>query len=844
MPRPLALLWQCALLGGLVVADAEAAPATSPAASVETKPGAAERSKEKEAKKGRRRGALLGQVDEDPAGGQERELPRDPLALLGVRLDEVEAAIIEAERIAAASTTASDAEGAKRLVAGQLLLEEGDPERAVVLFLALVEGGPDTPAGIQARHFLGEALARLEMSTWAVECFLANLADERPDARRYHQASLGRLLDLAAPRRELGFARRPGLSALPELRGRLRALGLATTTPPPRGVLDPPVVGRVRAQIAAIPPEQRAPELRYALGRYLYFTGENSEAIAELDSLSPTDIPLSRGGAGAGLRVRAAYVAAVAVLASGEVEDAMDRFARVVKATPTAPSDRQIVELAWLARARINHDRGEYERALQAYRRIGRASAFYFTAVYETAWTLLRAERFAQAAEALDRLLELEPAGPLTPELKQLRGKLRIKQGALEVAEAEFEALRLEFERRGQTLAALDVTPAYFAAVASGDPGFQLGAALPRSLVPIARTLPRAVQAESLAQLVGELDHELADLRALLARMEEAVNARDRARVFVDLGAQVASLDRSSDDLIEVLEGLVTRGGRSIEPRALAPLEERRRALRGRVDDPEGAGSGADALSRDPRRRLSGSVDLQEALTAAIGELKAELLGLEQGLLGAAGRRIQVDTRAAAEGVIELRGALRELEAQARRLREQSGRLEVSLRYDDPTRRARSQAVAVYRGYLDALLAAFFKAKADPEASRLWERGRGLATRIEGARERLDAAALARLQATIGVLREERVNLDRYREQLEERRVAASEVVGEVLYASVRDVAAEVDNWMMRSEVGKLDVAWAQKEAEGERARDLERRRDRDLRELDRALDAAKEAAR
>ena len=62
-------------------------------------------------------------------------------------------------------------------------------------------------------------------------------------------------------------------------------------------------------------------------------------------------------------------------------------------------------------------------------------------------------------------------------------------------------------------------------------------------------------------------------------------------------------------------------------------------------------------------------------------------------------------------------------------------------------------------------------------------------------------------------------------------------LVGEVMAASYRDVVGELANLVTRSEVGLLDVAWSMKEDEAEEVRKLERARDRDLRDIDRALD-------
>ena len=55
------------------------------------------------------------------------------------------------------------------------------------------------------------------------------------------------------------------------------------------------------------------------------------------------------------------------------------------------------------------------------------------------------------------------------------------------------------------------------------------------------------------------------------------------------------------------------------------------------------------------------------------------------------------------------------------------------------------------------------------------------------------------------------------------------------------DVAADLRYWTIRADVGLLDVAWATKEAELELARDLERTRDRSVKNIDRAVTEALE---
>jgi tetratricopeptide (TPR) repeat protein len=429
-------------------------------------------------------------------GAQARDREGAKLGDLSTQLREAEQNVVAAERAAAKDPKPTETILAKRLVEAQLLLAEGDAEGAAIKFLDLVENHAESPAGAQAVFFLGDSLVQLDMPRWAAELFSKNLGDARPDAKRFHQRSVARLFDLAVPRRDDGFARQAGVSATPEVRARLQSLGVDVESNPPTGVLDPANVERLGKWAASFPAGSRLPELRYSWGRFLFLQGKPAEAITELDGLSPIDIPIARGGPDAAWRVRAAYVAASAALAKGDVDDALLRFSRVTKVRPGEPRDRQIVELAWMALGRIHHDIDETDDAVRAYRRIGRDSPFFAEAMYETAWTLLRAERFEQAVQALDLLLIYDPLSPIVPEIKQLRGKIRVQQRDYKSAEEEFLGLRREFDKLagqlGRRLSAKGDATEYFAAVVGEDmEHFSLAAVLPAGAIAVARTLPR-----------------------------------------------------------------------------------------------------------------------------------------------------------------------------------------------------------------------------------------------------------------------------------------------------------------------------------------------------------------
>ena len=757
------------------------------------------------------------------------------------RIEEIESVLEAAEQAANDEPEATEEQLAKRVVTGQLMLVERDVERAAIVFLDLLENHRGSQAASQAMYFLGEALVLLEMDRWAIECFTANLADASNDGRRYHQRSMARMFDLSVPRREDGFARRPGLAATPEVRARLEAIGMDVEVRPPAGQTDAAQMQRIAAAVAAIPVEEREIELRYAYGRWLYFQGQHDAAIDSLDSVSPLDIPIGKGGVGAQWRVRAAYVAATAALAKGDIDDAVGRFERMTVATPVNERDKRIVELAWMARARVHHDLGETDLAVRAYRRISRDSPFFPEAMYETAWTLLAAGSYDRALQALDLLLVYDPDSPIAPEIKQLRGKVKIQMRDWQEAEGEFLALRREFDdlskSLGKALEAKNDAAEYFAAVAAEDmQHFSLGAVMPIEAVPVAENLPRAAQTVELANDVGDTEQMLFETRTLLARMEEAVEARERARLFTDLGAHLSSLDSSDLEIIELEEKLLVLASAGVSGAGMSDIESQRKQLRKKVDNPLGDGSSRDAAGGALRDRAE---DLHQ-LDLTVQALRAQLIATER-YYDQTRKDQQIDPQGFLTQAAELRDEIAALEAEVATMEADVERAQTSMRFDDPWATAQRQAVDEYAAFLDRAFTALLGAKPDKDLQKVWDRTKAMRQRVVQGRGRLDAAAGRRLAKAIQILKEERVNLDAYAEELSADKGAARTLVGEVMQASYRDVVGELANLVTRSEVGLLDVAWAIQEVEAEEIRRLETHRDRDLRELDRVVEQAME---
>ncbi len=629
---------------------------------------------------------------------------------------------------------------------------------------------------------------------------------------------------------------------MPEARARLQAVGIDVAQHPPEGVLGEVDAVRVVNWARSVAPRGRSAELRYEMARY-YFLGDQPDAArAEIDALVPPEETVDGRRPESPYFARALYVGAAATLAIGDDEQALERFARVCSVVPNTDEDRQVVELAWMARGRILHDLDRPGQAVRMYKNITRDSAYFPEAMYETAWTLLRAQDYEQAVQALDLLLIYDPDSPIVSEIKQLRGKIRIRERDYTGAEQEFLALRKEFDelrtRLGRKLEGQATSAAYFSAVVAEDMRhFTLDAVIPVAAVGIAKTLPRTVQAETVANEVGVLQDELFETRALLAKMEEAVRAPERARLFQDLAAHLGAIDGSSVDLVDLEEDLIQRlRVKNNTPRAQL-LEEKRRQLRVGVDKPV---QGASRSEVSDRITTLGELAHRAELTVAA--LRGQLVGTER-YYEQTRKQQKIDQQAHLKEAAALRDEIGALENEVARVEAEIERLATSLRFEDPWAQAQRRALAEYDAYLDAMYAELAKTSRDRQSDALYARVGQLQARTVSARSGLDRSAGLRLARAIQILTEERANLDRYLVELTGQTDHTRALTGEVIQASFHDVMAEIQNLVTRSEVGMLDVAWAIQESESEEIQRLETNRARDLREIDRILEQALEEA-
>jgi hypothetical protein len=318
--------------------------------------------------------------------------------------------------------------------------------------------------------------------------------------------------------------------------------------------------------------------------------------------------------------------------------------------------------------------------------------------------------------------------------------------------------------------------------------------------------------------------------------MEEAVAAKERARLFTDLGAHLSSLDSSDLEIMGLKEKLLVLARTGVSGTGLADIEAQRKALRKQVDNPLGNGSSRD----DSTAGLCERAEELHQFDLTVQALRAQLVATERYYEQTRSEQ-RIDPQGFLNQAAELRDEVAALELQVATMEAEVERAQTAIRFDDPWGAAQRAAVDQYSEFLDRAFAALVQAKPNADMQKVWERTASMRTRVVEGRERLDNAAGRRLARAIQILREERVNLDNYKEELTDKTAETRGLVGQVMQASYRDVVGELANLVTRSEVGLLDVAWAIQEVEAEEIRRLETARERDLREIDRILDQALE---
>ena len=127
------------------------------------------------------------------------------------------------------------------------------------------------------------------------------------------------------------------------------------------------------------------------------------------------------------LYASAVFMQGIISLEAGRTHEAEDLFCKLTHGssehkTPFFISDNasRVIENAWLALARIKHDQGRFEEAIDTYYSISPDSSIFPIVLYESAWSMFRLGDFSGAIKTLEELLESHAEFPDRPMAKIL----------------------------------------------------------------------------------------------------------------------------------------------------------------------------------------------------------------------------------------------------------------------------------------------------------------------------------------------------------------------------------------------------------------------------------------
>ncbi len=560
--------------------------------------------------------------------------------------------------------------------------------------------------------------------------------------------------------------------------------------------------------------------IQYTVAKGLWRQGESARAKAMFSEVPPES----------SVYRRARYFLGAVLADEGAYEDAVAAFRGVTEATSAADrTDEEVIQLAWLAVARMSYELGDFASAASAYQQIPTTSEHFADQLYEQVWTYIKQEDWVNALEYLEIFLLGFPTHREAVNLKLTQGHILMKQDRREDALAAYEAVVADYspiqERLGDLKYNRDDPARYFRMLAGADDEGE-GTELPDFAVEILVDDPDMGRAVDIYQA---MDAQQSDLRISAALVEQVSTVLRRADRNIGTFARGRSQVRTvrDDDLTArialvgyELDYLQARGAAD-DRAALADLEQRYELLQTRADEVEEASS-VDASRLDAwndqilavqelARRVQLVVEEEQAHARAIqtlafenpSTLDASELALVQG---------DID-----DVVADLDKAVKVLD----RVRSESTRTSllamVSGGISDPGARQRTVMGHEF-GQLRADLARYRRGAGPSDAPALfarlddlWARSEQLDRRSADILNRLDAAERSELAVLRRRLDDENRRVELAWKELHGIQDEAGEIATDVALAGFDHLQSEIGDTVEDADLGIVDIYWLDK---------------------------------
>jgi hypothetical protein len=448
-----------------------------------------------------------------------------------------------------------------------------------------------------------------------------------------------------------------------------------------------------------------------------------------------------------------------------------------------------------------------------------------------------------RAERALEVLLIAAPDSRYIADASVLRGNLLLRNGNLDEAAKVFERTSTAYgpvrQKLDNVIANHDDSVAYFRGlVRENMEVFDASTILPPEAAPFATDEPDMDRALTVLSDLAKARLLVRDTTELMTRLEGALAAPNLVNVFADLRRHrqktTVVRNRATQVRTELVKIIEEQTGKPSGD--LAKVREERRALYASLG---ALPTTQDAFAARDEMSLGGFTNSGKELS----KMEVDLMGMEARLV--ATERFMLDTqdvRENREGIAAMQTELNQQRAGIASFRDQvhalklsleAGRLQVGVgdavygrdegnrkRFDELVQRER-ELLAAQGARLDPAIDAMFRRVSSVEAA--------MAAR-DAEIDRVVAERQAEVRQQLG---SEATHVEGYRTQLAALETEAEEVVGGVTYASFANVRQRVYDLVLRSDVGTIDVSWADREEHRSRVEMLTRERAREMRALD-----------
>ncbi len=673
----------------------------------------------------------------------------------------------------------------RRLVDAQRLFEFKSYSEAATLALDIIEKYPNSRAYDDAILLLGESLYQTKDYNSAHRYF--EQAIKKNTGSRNEQRALQRLIEISL--------RTDNFDNIEDILGRLDK----------------------------IPPENLDPSVPYVRGKYLFFRDKPDEALAVFDR-----VPASNT-----YYLQARYFIATIQVKKPDLAAASTSFDSVLRMQPRTDDDKEIQDLARMAIGRVYYERGQFDKAKDAYASVPRQSKYFPDAMYESAWNAIKAKDFKGAYRALDLMLLQAPDSPQAPELRLLMGNLNLRLANYFVANGNFSEMRDQFEPIHKSLLDLQkraaTDPKYFdSLIGKNLEKFDVAVIVPPAAARWIKPDAEMARMLGLFEEVGELQRGIRDSEQLAERIDRAVNGQGRVGVFPDLAAERTRSTEVLNQTLDIRRRFSARL-RGLTAPQLAPDEKgqieqiagQRQRLEAQIHSLPLTGDAIKARDRGVRVQVSGLDAQASELNVLIRSLEAELVAIEQYfILSGADQKIRPEDLK--QPVADLRAEITVAQTALDKIRNEidiagqeagtagaAGASErtVVLELGDLMKkerelfdRARGRLSGGAQGEFDAV-------------SNVLRRADGIQTTLVEFDGRVEAVADKRLVEIREKLSTEKANLQQAAGKLQGLMSESQSVGGGLAQAMLSKVTDRFYDLVVQSDVGLIDVSWGLKDA-------------------------------